>query len=299
MKTNRNFSFCCSVVKVFFAAALVCFFVACDKQQQSEELSENISLVTQGNKQSLVNTSSGQTLIEDISVDWVCTGRDSLAVFAKDDKRGYFNIHTGEIVVPLTYKHAWVFSEGLAGVVQNDMVGFINSKGDLVIPCRYPYRGNSLTEFVFNNGHCVVANEKQQIGVIDTLGNWVIKPIYDNVNLTREYAVVYAKGQFKQQVDFSGNVLNSRVIDYVSSLYFPSNYINKETGEPESGSVENEKYAKYRVGEFYGLMSTNGRVITLPIYADIIGISESLFMAQLKDYDSMVLINAQGEIISR
>lgn len=61
-----------------------------------------------------------------------------------------------ENVQPI-YKHAWIFAEGLAGVVQNDMVGFINTRGEVVIDFRYPYRGNSLTEFVFKNGHCVVA----------------------------------------------------------------------------------------------------------------------------------------------
>ena len=105
------------------------------------------------------------------TIDWVQTGNDSLAVFSKDDKRGYFNVNTGEVIIEPTFKHAWIFSEGLAGVVKNDMVGFINSKGETVIDFQYPYRGNSLSSFVFHDGRCVVANADQKIGAIDTLGN--------------------------------------------------------------------------------------------------------------------------------
>ncbi|MGN0208854.1 MAG: WG repeat-containing protein, partial [Paludibacteraceae bacterium] len=159
------------------AAGTLCV-MGCSKEKPHEvELSERISKVQQSDgSYKLVNTETGKTLISDISVEWITTGRDSLAVFAKDDKRGYFNVNTGEIIIEPTYKHAWVFSEGLAGVVQNDRVGFINSKGEVVIDFQYPYRGNSLSSFVFHQGRCVVANTDQRLGVIDTLGNWIIQP---------------------------------------------------------------------------------------------------------------------------
>ncbi|MBQ0034324.1 MAG: WG repeat-containing protein, partial [Bacteroidales bacterium] len=111
------------------------------KQQYERELTDNISEVTYGGKTSIFNSHTGKTLIRSIEVEWIQEGRDSLAVFSKDKLRGYFNIHTGEVTVPAQYKHAWIFSEGLAGVVKDGMVGFINTRGEEVIPCRYPYHG--------------------------------------------------------------------------------------------------------------------------------------------------------------
>ena len=293
--------------KVFISmfVAAVCGVVSisltsCHREaDHKEELSERISVVSYGKKSKLVNTETGKTLIDDLSVDWIRTGRDSLAVFAKDDKRGYFNVNTGEIVVPLTYKHAWVFSEGLAGVVQNDMVGFINTKGEIVIPCRYPYRGNALVDFVFENGRCVVADSMQHIGAIDTLGNWVVEPKYDAVHLSKDYAVVYNKGQFKKQIDYNGKILADGLIDYVNNLTYTKAYLNTETGKPDYDPALNEKYMEYRVEDRSGLMTRSGKFITPPLYTDITCLGEELFTAQLQDWSSKVIINGNGTVVAK
>jgi len=47
--------------------------------------------------------------------------RDSLTVFCdKKGRRGFINVNTGEIVIEGRYRYAWVFSEGLAAVVEPD-----------------------------------------------------------------------------------------------------------------------------------------------------------------------------------
>ena len=225
------------------AAGTLCV-IGCSKEKpHEEELSERISKVRQSDgSYKLVNTETGKTLISDISVEWITTGRDSLAVFAKDDKRGYFNVNTGEIIIEPTYKHAWVFSEGLAGVVQNDMVGFINSKGEVVIDFLYPYRGNSLSSFVFHQGRCVVANTDQRLGVIDTLGNWIIQPQYDDISLAPDYAVVGIKGEFNQQIGYDGRVILDCVIDNVYDIYYDVSYTDQETGRPSETRVASNEY---------------------------------------------------------
>ena len=105
------------------------------------------------------NTQTGEVTAEKIKFDWTSSSpNDSLGVFCTDKKRGYYNSYTGKIVIPAQYRRAWVFSEGLAAVQKNGMIGFINRKGDVVIPFRYPYHGNPLSTFVFDNGHCIVAD---------------------------------------------------------------------------------------------------------------------------------------------
>ena len=96
------------------------------------------------------------------------TGREKLA----NSKYGYINLD-GELVIPLQYRSAKDFSEGLAAV-ENDkgLVGYIDTQGNLAIPFRY------IDGQPFKNGRAVVrANiHGGPYGVIDTKGNWILKP---------------------------------------------------------------------------------------------------------------------------
>ena len=283
-------------------AIVMCFVIGCDNRDNSQkiELSERISKVRQNDgTYNLVNTETGKTLIKDISVDWVQTGNDSLAVFSKDDKRGYFNVNTGEVIIEPTFKHAWIFSEGLAGVVKNDMVGFINSKGETVIDFQYPDRGNSLSSFVIHDGRCVVANADQKIGAIDTLGNWIISPNYDEVSLAKDYAVVGIKGDFNQQIGYDGRVYLDCVIDNVYDIYYDVSYIDKESGRLCETRVASNEFYEYKVSDRSGLMNSRGEFITKPIYTSIYGLSPHLFRAILQDGHSEVLIDEHGRVLSK
>lgn len=64
------------------------------------------------------------------------------------------------------YDELYPFSEGLAAVKKNDKFGFINTKGELVIPCQYQYAGQ------FKEGlACVVKDEENNnISFIDAKG---------------------------------------------------------------------------------------------------------------------------------
>ena len=135
-------------------------------------------------KISVKNIVTGKTTIKDIKVDWTASsGTDTLAVFCAEDRRGFFNVNTGKIVIEPKYRKAWNFSNGLAGVQKNGYVGFLDPKGNVVIDFKFPYYGNPLSNFVFKNGYCVVADSTGKCGVINTKGEWVIDPVYDNVSI--------------------------------------------------------------------------------------------------------------------
>ena len=80
---------------------------------------------------------------------------DSLVIYSKNYRRGYFNRFTGEAVIPEQYTHAWIFSEGLAAVVKEDKVGFIDRRGEVVIDFQYPYLKDNdrRVDFVFHEGY--------------------------------------------------------------------------------------------------------------------------------------------------
>ena len=179
-----------------------------------------------------------------------------------------------------------------------DYIGFVNTSGKVAIDFKYSYRGNDLYAFVFHDGHCVVADSSNKIGVINTKGRWVIKPKYDHVEITKDYAVVYNDGEFKKQVDFQGNVLQDGIIDDINELYYNMQYTNLQTGEPQEGYAKNNDYYEYQVGYYSGLIDSKGKIITPPIYTDISGITPTLFRACLKDNLSIVIIDTKGNVVS-
>ena len=126
---NKNLKKC-------IVAALVILTGGCNSRKENSDdsarydgLIRNDDLVVVSSNDGRVtikNEATGKVTIKDIKLDWQQASRnDSLAVFCSEHKRGYYNVYTGEIVVPAQYSRAWVFSDVLAGVNKNVMIGFI------------------------------------------------------------------------------------------------------------------------------------------------------------------------------
>lgn len=268
----------------------------------SEGLLRNDDLVaveSSDGKISIKNATTGKTTIKDIKLDWTQeSSRDSLAVFCVENKRGYYNMYTGEIAVPAQYRRAWVFSDGLAAVQKNGMIGFIDHKGHTVIDFSFPYHGNPLSEFVFENGRCVVADTLGRCGVIDKRGEWLIAPEYDNISAFKEYAIV-SKAGVRMQVSYDGKVMNSFVLDDITRL----TYTVQERFENREGEIEyldtevDTGLFSYRVGGRCGLMDANCNRLTEPLYKSITAVDRNMFRATLIDYYSEVILNAKGQVM--
>ena len=101
---------------------------------------------------------------------------------------------TGEIAIKPQYKHAWVFSDGLASVDDNGKIKFIDAKGNVVINLNIPYITGA-EGYVFHNGHCVIHNNKRdKFGLIDKKGNWMLKAEYDAISPKDSFFVVNKGG---------------------------------------------------------------------------------------------------------
>ena len=250
-------------------------------------------------KVSIKNTATGKVTIKDIRLDWTTSSpNDSLSVYCTEGKRGYYNAYTGEIAIPAQYRRAWVFSEGIAAVQKNGMIGFVDHKGRTVIDFKFPYHGNPLSEFTFKHGHCVAADTTGKCGVINKQGNWIIKPEYDNVSAYEEYAIV-SKAGVRMQVGYDGKVLNSFVLDDIDRLTYTvqERYENRE-GEIEYLDKEIDTgLFSYRVGGRCGLMDANCHRLTEPLYKSITAVDKNMFRATLIDYYSEVILNAKGEVM--
>ncbi len=291
---------------ILAAMALATVITACKNREFQEVADEGlllnddlVAVHTDDGKVSIKNATTGKITIKDINLDWTQRSRnDSLAVFCSEKKRGYYNMYTGEIAIPAQYRRAWVFEEGLAAVQRNGNIGFINHKGETVIDFKFPYHGNPLSKFVFEDGHCVVADTTGKCGVIDRTGAWLIHPEYDYVSAYKEYAIVTKAGVTKQ-VSYDGKIINSFVLDNIKEL----TYDEKERYENREGELEYVDITvktglfAYCVGGRYGMMDKNCHRLTDPLYTSIMAISNNMFRATLLDNYSDVILNAKGEVM--
>lgn len=106
---------------------------------------------------------------------------DSLTAFCdRNGKRGYLNVNTGEIAIEAKYEYAWTFCEGLAAVLEpGGKLGFIDQRGEYVIAPELDYWMEQ--DYRFENGLCLMENEKGMKGMIDRNGNFVLPMGYDAI----------------------------------------------------------------------------------------------------------------------
>ena len=298
------------------------------------KLSENVTLRSfSDNKWRVYNKQTGEYTTE--KINWVSEApeTDSLAVYALPGKRGYININTGRIIIDAEandYRKAWVFSDGLAAVMKDGKIGFINEQNDVVIPFLFDYTDKCRMYdfgYVFHNGYCAMTDADGNLGLIDKNGNWVVEPEYDEIwaphksgyrvivkdskhgILDSTGAIIYPaeygyisiipdgfvlnKGGKKWQVDFDGNTVQPFMFDNTYYLKYPIGY--NECGDIEYAFAD---FAKYEVMSCYGVMNRiTGEPITPAIYSDINMLSKDLFEVQKTESSDWLLMDTNGNII--
>lgn len=265
-------------------------------------------------------------------LDWVAYARenDSLTVFSYKGKRGFLNVNDGRIVIEGQYDNAWVFSEGLAAVVKNGKIGFINARNEVVLPFQYDYsnRNGKAIDYLFRDGYCTMTDSRGACGLIDKEGNWVIEPQYDCIwtphgagyRIVKDgdkYGLLNPKFQFaypieydyiefaaenagvllsqngrKWQVDFDGTITRPLVMDLTYWMYVPGIY------DEEGKLTELSDYLEYRINDRVGVLRRKTGEIVIPaIYEAINMLSVSLFAAQLREEGDWILIDGNGKMV--
>lgn len=299
-------------------------------------LSDNITLLAfSDNKWRVYDEQTGKYTTGKINWLSEVPENDSLAVYALPNKRGYINVNTGRIVIDAEandYRKAWVFSEGLAAVMKDGKIGFINTKNEVVIPFQFDYSDECRMYdfgYLFHNGYCIMTNKDGDLGLIDTTGKWIVEPAYDEIwaphksgyrvivkdnkygVLNADCAVVYpaeygyinilsdgfvlTKGGKQWQVDFEGNTVQPFMFDGTYYLDYPIGY--NEGGDIQYAFAD---YAKYEIMNCYGIMNRiTGKPITLALYSDINMISKNLFEVQDPESYDWYLVDTQGNVVSK
>ncbi len=279
----------------------------------------------------IYNYETGQTTLK--MVDWVVTSadKDSLAVYSKNGKRGYLNRFTGEIAIPAQYDKAWVFSEGVAAVVKDGELYFIDHNGETILTGDWKYYHGK--DFVFKQGHCVVWNGYESgFGLIDTNGNWILEAMYDNIIPSNGIWIIVDHGRFglldaefntllptmfediyiqdnlvyaqpynasTKLYDMDGSLVNDCLIDEVYTMYYEAGRTSDDGVYYTTPLEQLASCYKYSVhiGNYeylYGLLNVNGQPITDPIYTNIEAIAFDLFLCEPQG----IIINSYGQRIN-
>lgn len=301
-----------------------------------KQVSKHVSLHSFADgKYRVYNNVTGKYTTEKIKWLSETSENDSLAVYAIHGRRGYINTNTGEIVIKAeenAYTKAWIFSEGLAAVMKNGKVGFINKENKMVIPFKFDFLDKVQAwdfGYAFHDGFCTMTNADGDVGLIDSTGVWVVEPEYDEIwrldnNGYRividdyKYGIIDKEGIVVQpakyeyinivsngfiftnegrmwQTDFDCNIIQPFMFDGTYWLNYPIGY--NESGEIKYAFAD---YAKYKILYCYGLMNRlTGEPLTPAIYADINMLSENVFEVQdCNNYD-WHLIDANGKAINK
>ena len=242
-------------------------------------------------------------------VQWICKSSDgdSLACFCtvEEHKRGYFNRFTGEVAIPAQYDKAWIFSEGVACVLDKGVLHFIDHKGQTLMGKVFPYT-ERIDDYCFHNGLCQMLGDNNRIGLIDKQGSWVVSPEYYEMAYDTKgfwlvqdrdwnYGLLDAKGQMLLPVEYDNITVHhedscifvrrldhlNQVLDFECNIINPCNFAEVEKMEYSTDEYDEEGMMKsatanclrYRTIDWnYGLMDKNGNMITPPSYSSIVSI---------------------------
>ena len=128
-----------------------------------------IQIKDNNDKIGLVDAQSGNLLIPP-TYQSLSYPTDGMIPVATDyEKYGFLDSKSLKMSITPQYERVGRFSEGLAAVQKNGKVGFINKRGEIIIPFLYDnYTIGGLSGF-FTNGLCVVSKEGKQ-ALIDKNG---------------------------------------------------------------------------------------------------------------------------------
>ena len=196
---------------------------------------------------------------------------------------GLIDLNGNEIVPLGTYDRISKFSDGLSQIVEKDRFGYINNKGEIVIPPKYKRAS------FFSEGLAVVGKNYNSIGFIDTTGKEVIPFNYDDFRapgFSEGLAAVRKGLDGWGFIDKNGNTVIPFQYDGAESFQngfaevnkrvgkraFKSGFVNKEGREIAPPKYDEVKYfseerAAVKLNGKWGYIDTEGTEI-IPVKYD-------------------------------
>lgn len=211
---------------------------------------------------------------------------EGFAIVAKKEERlkiidekgntiAFINDYKGKII-----DLARAFSNGLSAVrTEDNLWGFIDTKGNMVIPPQYTDVSS------FNESFCVVEmrlKEKVTVGIIDQKGSFVF-PLTSSIKLTDK--VSNGLIGFKKQKKAFG------VMDvFGKEVIAPSTNINW------IGAFHKNNMAPFSNGRSFGIINKNGKIIAKTRY-ELLHLLDNYYIAQNPNTSLIELIDYKGKLV--
>lgn len=202
---------------------------------------EGIAWVVKPNEAPAAINSDGKILFTFKQAEEVYNFSDGLAQFSMGNKFGYIN-KKGEVVVPAIYKRANPFSEGLAAVSESceDGYGYIDKDGKQVINAQFSYAED------FINGKAIVLFGASGWGTIDKKGKYIINPQFEELNYDGDRYIIRLQG---------------------GKEYGYCDAVGKVIINPQFGACDvfgNSKLAPVKINDKYGYIDETGKIAINP-----------------------------------
>lgn len=149
--------------------------------EETYDFDENyLAIVKKNNRYGLINT-RGEKILNTIyhniqylgeAIYYIESVNFSGLIKYNDNEKDY------DIINEIKYDLVSKFSEGLAYVVLDDMVGYIDTQGNVAIDIKFTYHEGF--NYSFMNGYAFVYHDNK-IGIIDKNGDYVVEPQIDEV----------------------------------------------------------------------------------------------------------------------
>lgn len=186
----------------------------------------------------------------------------------KNFKCGYINIK-GDLVIPCIYNRADSFQEGVAYVEKDTEHMYINVDGNRIIDNRYDFAG------MFGKGLCRIYDKESQLyGYIDTNGKNVIPCIYDFATDFNYYDFDFNVGLASVKLEGRDTIINTKGEDILdSNLRMNYSYLQFDYGLLIVQDVNT--YLE-------GIIDTKGNLKIPCIYEKITVVNEQICKVSLK-----------------
>lgn len=144
------------------------------------------------------------------SYDDMSIFKEKLARVKRNGKYGFIN-KKGEEVIPLEYDSTGVFNSGIAVVFKGRKAGAINNKNETVIPFEYDQLGAFVDGLAFYG-------VKNMVGIIDKTGKKITEPIFAKMGAFSEGLVSFVKDKKVGFVNTKGEEIIAPTYDNANSF---------------------------------------------------------------------------------
>jgi hypothetical protein len=277
----------------------------------------------------IYHSETGEILVD--SIQWLhISYGDTIGILAKNNRRAYINLNTAELLTPLEYEKAWVFSCNRGIMMKNDSIYIFRRDGSLVNPAGFPYTNQYELLFLSNN-LVVTQNDKQ--GLIDTAGQWVLEPHYTKIihehnnrlynTRTDEQCIVYNYeldtvliGNYKQiDIDWTEGIIATEhsgiqhLFSYTGEMIYKVIYksiqeLQYKTGRKDANGNDiwepTNCYVYTDYNNKVGLMDKRYQILTPPLFYDITAQTKHTFFASFGEWSNRfgTLIDDHGKPIN-